>query len=138
MDQTTVDSFRPYIKEIATIPLERRMRLEQCGIALVKDLVRLKQSDNMQQQVLQCMAAPRDDLSSWIKSAEMVMLKGMGTRNFLLLSRAGVTDINKLAQQDAHNLRISLEQVTAAEYKNKRIPDEAKIRIWIRAAQQTI
>jgi hypothetical protein len=138
IDRTTVDSFRPYLKEITTIPAERRARLEQCGIIMVKDLVRLKSAVRRQQEALQCIAASRDELSVWIKSAEMVMLKGMGTHNFLLLSKAGITDIDKLAQQDAHTLRMSLEQLIATEDDNARIPDEAKINVWIRAAQNTI
>ena len=138
IDRITVDSFRPYLKEITIIPAERRARLEQCGIIMVKDLVRLKSAVHRQQEALQCIAASRDELSAWIKSAEMVMLKGMGIHNFLLLSRAGITDMNKLAQQDAHTLRRSLEQLIPKEDENARIPDEAKIHIWIRAAQNTI
>jgi len=138
IDRTTVDSFRPYINEITTIPAVSRTRLEKCGIIMVKDLLRLKSAAHTQQEALQCIAASRDELSTWIKSAEMVMLKGMGIHNFLLLSRAGITDMNKLAQQDAHTLRMSLEQLISTEDENERIPDEAKIHIWIRAAQKTI
>jgi len=138
MDKTTVDSFRPYINEITTIPAVSRTRLEKCGIIMVKDLVRLKSAMFRQQEALQCIAASRDELSAWIKSAEMVMLKGMGAYNFLLLSKAGITNVDKLAQQDAHTLRMSLEQLITTEGKNKRIPAEAKINVWIRAAQKTI
>ncbi len=138
IDQTTVDSFRPYIKEITTIPAERRARMEQCGIIMVKDLVRLKSDLYRQQEALQCIAASREELSDWIKSAELVMLKGMGAHNFLLLSKVGITDMTKLAQQDAHTLRMSLEQLIANGDGSERIPDEAKISVWIRAAQKTI
>ena len=138
IDRTTVDSFRPYIKEITIIPAERRARLEECGIIMVKDLARLKSAVHRQQEALQCIAASRDELSAWIKSAEMVMLKGMGAHNFLLLSKAGITDVDKLAQQDAHTLRMSLEHLIANGDENERIPDEAKIRAWIKAAQNII
>jgi hypothetical protein len=137
IDRTTVDSFRPYLKEITTIPPERRARLEQCGIIMVKDLVHLKSTAHRLQEALQCTAASGEELSAWINQAEMVMLKGMGTRNFLLLSKAGITDMDKLAHQDAHTLRMSLVQLIAREDENARIPDEAKIHIWIRAAQKT-
>jgi cyclopropane fatty-acyl-phospholipid synthase-like methyltransferase len=105
---------------------------------MVKDLVRLKSAVHRQQEALQCIAASRDELSAWIKSAEMVMLKGMGAHNFLLLSKAGITDVDKLAQQDAHTLRMSLEHLIANGDENERIPDEAKIRAWIKAAQNII
>ena len=138
IDQTTVDSFRPYIKELTTIPAERRARLEQCGIVMVKDLVRLTSAAPRQREALQCIAASREELSAWSSAAEMVMLKGMGTHNFILLSKAGVTDMIKLSQQNAHDLKVSLEQLQNKEDTNTRIPDEAKIHIWIRAAQNTI
>jgi Domain of unknown function (DUF4332) len=138
IDQTTVDSFRPYIKELTTIPAERRARLEQCGIVMVKDLVRLTSAAPRQREALQCIAASREELSAWSSAAEMVMLKGMGTHNFILLSKAGVTDMIKLSQQNAHDLKVSLEQLQNKEDTHARIPDEAKIHIWIRAAQNTM
>jgi hypothetical protein len=139
IDQTTVDSFRPHIKDITTIPAERRARLEQCGVTMVKDLLRLQRpSAYRQQQVLQCIAASREELAAWLSAAELVMLKGMGTHNFILLSTAGVTDIYKLAQQNAHNLKALLEQLQDKEDSSARIPDEAKLNVWIRAAQKSI
>jgi hypothetical protein len=139
IDQTTVDSFRPHIKDITTIPAERRARLEQCGVTMVKDLLRLQRpSAHRQQQVLQCIAASREELAAWLSAAELVMLKGMGTHNFILLSTAGVTDIYKLAQQNAHNLKAALEQLQDKKDTSARIPDEAKLNVWIRAAQNSI
>jgi hypothetical protein len=68
----------------------------------------------------------------------MVMLKGMGIVNFQLLSRAGIADIRALASQEAHALHRELEKAAAPGSGPARIPDEAKLRIWIAAAQNSV
>jgi hypothetical protein len=64
------------------------------------------------------------------------MLKGMGTVNFHLLAKAGIADIRALASQEAPALHRKLEKVAGSG--PARIPDEAKLRIWIAAAQNSV
>jgi hypothetical protein len=68
----------------------------------------------------------------------MIMLKGMGTVNFQLLAKAGIADIRTLAAQEAPALYRELEKVAAEGPDPARIPDEAKLRIWIAAAQNSV
>lgn len=136
IDLITVDSGRSYVKDMPIIPHTYRERLERCGVIMARDLLRLKDDTHGQQRTRACVAATPVELAYWIKAAEMVMLKGMGTRNFQILSRAGITDVETLAQQDAPVLRMNLEKLCRNDNQKDRIPDEAKIRVWITAARR--
>jgi hypothetical protein len=138
MDKTTVDSYRSFIRNLPAIGTENKQQLEACGIILVKDLLRLKSSREGQEKMVRCVSAAPKDLSAWIDTADMVMLKGMGIVNFQLLSRAGIADIRALASQEAPALHRELEKAAAPGPGPARIPDEAKIRTWIAAAQNSV
>ena len=138
MDAVTVDSYRPFIRDLPAIGATQKQRLETCGIIMVKDLLHLKSSREGQEKMVRCVPASPEELSSWIKAADMVMLKGMGTVNFQLLAKAGIADIRALASQEAHALHRELEKAAAPGPGPARIPDEAKIRIWIAAAQNSV
>ncbi len=136
IDQLTIDSWRSYVRDISIIPQEYRARLEHCGVTLAKDLWHMKDDPRRREHIRACIAATPAELTVWIKAAEMVMLKGMGTRNFQMLSCAGITDVESLAQQDAHALRKTLETLRCSDNQKKPFPDEAKIRVWITAARR--
>jgi hypothetical protein len=138
MDKTTVDSYRSFIRDLPAIGTENKQQLEACGIILVKDLLRLKSSREGQEKMVRCVSAAQKDLSAWIDTAEMIMLKGMGTVNFQLLAKAGIADIRTLSAQEAPALYRELEKVAAEGPDPARIPDEAKLRIWIAAAQNSV
>ena len=138
MDKTTVDSYRSFIRDLPAIGTENKQQLEACGIILVKDLLRLKSSREGQEKMVRCVSAAPKDLSAWIDTADMVMLKGMGIVNFQLLSKAGIADIRALASQEAPALHRELEKAAAPGPGPARIPDEAKLRIWIAAAQNSV
>jgi hypothetical protein len=139
IDRTTVDSYRPFIRDMTSIDTDNKFLLEQCGIIQVKGLLKLKSSEDALLATVQCASVNREELMQWISDAEMIMLKGMGIHNFLLLKRANISSIAALAAQDPHALRITLENNnTQRNMIHYRIPDEAKLKLWIQAAQRAI
>jgi predicted RecB family nuclease len=75
---------------------------------------------------------PKEKLSAWIPKAELALLKGLGVENLRLLEGVGVDSVQKLAAETPENLYKKMLRL----YKNKRIPSEAKIHIWIREARR--
>jgi hypothetical protein len=65
----------------------------------------------------------------------MVMLKGMGIQNYRILFAAGIADVKTLAAQEPGALHRALQDIAAKIPGPTRIPDEAKIRVWIAAAR---
>jgi hypothetical protein len=135
IDARTVDSFRPFTRDLPAIQDRQKLRLETCGILLVKDLLRLKSSLQKREEIMRCVPASVNELSSWLTAADMVMLKGMGIENYRILFAAGIADIETLASQEPGALHQTLRNIAAKSQFQVRIPDEAKIRIWIAAAR---
>ena len=138
IDTATVDSFRPFIRDLPIIGESQKHRLESCGIIMVKDLLFLKSSVQQRENIMRCVPASPEELSSWLKAADMVMLKGMGIRNYCALSASGIADIRTLAAQEPRALHRELEKAAEKSPEPMRIPDEAKIRVWIEAARSRI
>jgi hypothetical protein len=70
--------------------------------------------------------------AGWIETAQLATLRGIGVRNARLLQQAGVGCIASLAAADGTTLARRLEAMT-----NRRVVD-ARIRVWIRAAQRAV
>ena len=138
IDANTVDSFRPFIRDLPAIEAGQKQRLETCGIILVKDLLRLESSLQEQEKIMRCVPVSPNELSSWVTAADMVMLKGMGIQNYRILFAAGITDVKTLAAQEPGALHRTLRNVSAKSPNSMRIPDEEKIRVWITAARGRI
>ena len=138
IDITTVDSYRSFVHDMETIDKGKRARLEQCAIVMVNDLVNLGKSEYRQRAIQQCAAVLPDELGQWIQDAEMVLLKGMGVRNFLLLYHAGIKNLRQLSSQDPRMLRAALEQNGLRVNRKTRIPEEAKLKVWITAAKKAV
>jgi hypothetical protein len=137
MDKTTVDSYRPFIRDLPAAGLAQQ-RLATCGFIMVKDLLRLKSSVEQREHIVRCASASPEELSSWLTAADMVMLKGMGIRNYRALSAAGIADIRTLATQEPRALHRALEKAAEKGPGLIRIPSEAKLRVWISAARGSV
>ncbi len=70
--------------------------------------------------------------AGWIETAQLATLRGIGDRNARLLRRAGVGCIASLAAADDTTLARRLQSMTG-----RRVVD-ARVRVWIRAAQRAV
>ena len=78
-----------------------------------------------------------DEISRWIKLAELAELKGMGILNANLLFSAGIEHIPALAKQEPAVLHKKLLALNSPS-EDLSIPREEIIRVWIREAQRRI
>jgi hypothetical protein len=138
IDKTTVDSYRPFIRDLPVISAAQKQRLEICGIIMVKDLLYLKSSVQQREKIMRCVPVSPEELSVWLKTADMVMLKGMGIQNYCALAAAGIADIRALAAQEPRALHRALEKAAGKSPVPIRVPVETRMRIWIAAARDSI
>jgi hypothetical protein len=66
----------------------------------------------------------------------LIRLKGLGIKNFLLLKKVGVDDIQTLARQDPSSLYEKLVRANEHDRITSRPIDMAKVKVWIRAARK--
>lgn len=123
MENRTISSVTPRLTELPGVPAAALSRAGYDVFTLAgarpDDVARLAATDPT-------------TASGWIETAQLATLRGIGVRNAELLRRAGVGCIASLAAADDTTLANQLRAMTG-----RRVVD-ARIRVWIRAAQHAV
>ena len=134
IDQKTVDSYYPRLKDAYWIEPQYQEELPKVGIATLDDLLSITREKNIRDELALRLFIPKEELIHWIEKSKLVQLKGLGVDNLRLLDGVGVHSVLALTVEDPESLYIRLEEV----YRERSIPKKAKIRIWIREAQKQL
>lgn len=134
IDQKTVDSYYPRLKDAYWIEPQYQKELPKVGIATLDDLLSITREKNLRDELALRLFIPKEELIHWIEKSELAQLKGLGVKNLRLLEEVGVQSISTLAVEDPESLYVRLEKACWG----RSIPQKAKIRIWIREAQKQV
>jgi hypothetical protein len=104
------------------------------GISTLDDLLfRTKEKKERDELALRLLV-PKEILVQWVEKARLVRVKGLGIENLRLLERAGIGTISDLSKEDPEKLHEKIGELFPAIS----IPKKAKLRIWIREAQEKV
>jgi len=139
IDTYNVESFAPKLADVEGIDLAARWRLEAAGIEDPHDLLKTVKTGKKDLKTLSAISGLSgkeiDRIMTW---SRVIVLKGIGCRNFYLLKKAGVDSLEKLAKCDAARLCEELNTLNSKLGIKKRPLREAVVRAWIRAARKTV
>ncbi|WP_309719368.1 DUF4332 domain-containing protein [Armatimonas sp.] len=71
----------------------------------------------------------------WVNHADLCRLNGVGPQTAELLEAAGVDSVAELAQRNAANLAVKLDEVNASKNLVNRVPNEGTLATWIEQAK---
>jgi len=134
IDNSTVDSYYPRLKDAYWINPKHQQELPKVGIANLDDLLLKTQSKNERDELALRLLIPKEELTHWVEKAQLVQLKGLGVENLKLLEGAEVHSVSALAVEDTEKLYAKIGQA----FPGKAPPKKAKIRIWVREAQKKV
>lgn len=134
IDQNTVDSYYPRLKDAYWIAPHYRDELPKAGILSLEDLILKTKDKNERDELALRLLVPKEELKEWIEKAELVFLKGIGIENLKLLEMVGINSVSNLASGDIDKLYKRMEKI----FPNKTIPNKAKLKIWIREAKKKV
>jgi predicted flap endonuclease-1-like 5' DNA nuclease len=139
MDEKTINSYWPDLKELQTIRPETVMSLTSLGIRTPKALLAKTKSEQGRKYLTLKLNVTENEIAKWISLAKLTELKGMGTLNANLLNKAGIGNIQDLAKQDPAMLYEKLLALEKNEpQKETPIPRQAIIRVWVREARRIV
>jgi predicted flap endonuclease-1-like 5' DNA nuclease len=72
----------------------------------------------------------------WVNMADLFRIKGVGEEYSDLLEAAGVDTIPELAQRNAENLHVKMEEVNAVKKLVRRVPGLKEVTDWISQAKK--
>ena len=90
VDSETVDSYTPYIRDINLINQEQLLEFERLGFTNPDDLLIFGTNKEAKKLLSMMLNIPEATITSLIQAAGLIRLKGIGTRNYSLLKKAGV------------------------------------------------
>ena len=137
MDKMTVNSYWSDIKYLQSINREAVVVFESLGITTPHEFLAKAASEYERKGLASKLKVSEDEISRWIKLAELAELKGMGILNANLLFSAGIDHIPALAKQEPAVLHKKLLALNSPS-EDMPIPREEIIRVWIREAQRRI
>jgi hypothetical protein len=108
--------------------------LPRVGIADLEDLLSKTGEKREREELALRLLIPKEELLGWIDRAELAQLKGIGIENLRLLEVAGIHSVSSLAGEDPEKLE---ERIRRA-YPSDRLPQKARLRIWIREARRKV
>jgi hypothetical protein len=134
IDLKTVDSYYTRLQDAYWIEPQYRRELPKVGISTLDDLLfRTKEKKERDELALRLLV-PKEILVQWVEKARLVRVKGLGIENLQLLERAGIGTISDLSKEDPEKLHEKIGELFPAIS----IPKKAKLRIWIREAQEKV
>jgi hypothetical protein len=134
IDLKTVDSYYTRLQDAYWIEPQYRRELPKVGISTLDDLLfRTKEKKERDELALRLLV-PKEILVQWVEKARLVRVKGLGIENLRLLERAGIGTISDLSKEDPEKLHEKIGELFPAIS----IPKKAKLRIWIREAQEKV
>ncbi len=72
----------------------------------------------------------------WVNRADLMRVKGVGEKNSDLLEAAGVDTVKELAQRNAENLQMKLDEINEQQELVKAVPSVSKVKEWVQQAKR--
>ncbi len=140
MDEKTVNSYWPDLRELQMIGPEVVLNLTSLGIETPKELLAKTESEKGKKELAIKLNASESNIAKWINLSKLAELKGMGTLNANLLNKTGIENITDLAKQNPATLydKLLALKKNYLQYIAFYMPREAIIIVWVREAERQV
>jgi hypothetical protein len=137
IDTRTINSYIPRVSDLNLIEPQYREKLEEMDLHTIDDLFQRITEPEGKKKLGEELGIAEDQISDWVKWSRLIRLKGLGVKNFLLLKKVGVDEVQTLARQDPSSLYEMLCRANEHNRITSRPIDMAKVKVWIRAARKS-
>lgn len=111
-------------------------RLKADGISTTEQLLELCTTDDGVARVCKCVDLDENTVRNWGTMADLMRIKGLGGQWAELMWRAGVKNVQDLAQREIGPLRSKMREINDAEHRVAELPGEKRVTKFIAEAQQ--
>jgi len=135
IDTKTINSYIARVSDLSLIEPDYQEKLEEMDLHTVDDLFQKIKEPEGRKELGKNLGISDDLISDWAEWCRLILLKGLGVKNFLLLREVGVDDVRTLAWQEPSSLYEKLVRANEADPITSQPIDIAKVKVWIRAAK---
>ena len=137
IDTRTINSYIARVSDFSLIEPQYREKLAEMDLYTVDELLQRIKDPKGRQEFREKLGISDEQISDWVKWSQLIRLRGLGIKNFLLLKKVGVDDVRTLAQQDPSSLYEKLVRANEDDRITSQPIDMTKVKVWIRAARKT-
>jgi hypothetical protein len=136
IDTKTINSYIARVSDLNLIGPEYQEKLEEMDLYTVDALFQRIKEPQGRKEMAERLGVSDEQISDWAEWCRLILLKGLGVKNFLLLREVGVNDVQTLARQDPSSLYEKLLRANEHDRITSQPIEVAKVKIWIRAAKE--
>ncbi len=124
------------LSEIQGIGEQYSAKLEALGITSLVKLLDACASKKGRKEVAAKIEVSEKVLLKWLNRADLARVKGISTHYADLLELAGVDTVPELAQRNAENLLVKINELNEDRDLVKRLPSLGQVAEWIAQAKE--
>jgi predicted flap endonuclease-1-like 5' DNA nuclease len=111
------------------------LKLKEVGFTHTSDLLEKGATPEGRQEIAEKSGLSEKLILRWINMADLFRIKGVGEEYSDLLEAAGVDTVVELAQRNAENLIVKLQEAQAEKNLVRRVPSAKQVRKWVEQAK---
>ncbi|MGI6379619.1 MAG: DUF4332 domain-containing protein [Anaerolineae bacterium] len=111
-------------------------QLTEAGVRSLEDLLEKGSTPNGRKDLAEATGISGKLILEWVNLADLFRIKGIGEEYSDLLEEAGVDTVVELAQRNAENLFVKLQEVNAEKKLVRKLPALSQVTNWVAQAKE--
>jgi len=111
-------------------------QLAGAGVRSLEDLLEKGSTPNGRKDLAEATGISGKLILEWVNLADLFRIKGIGEEYSDLLEEAGVDTVVELAQRNAENLFVKLQEVNAEKKLVRKLPALSQVTNWVAQAKE--
>ena len=111
-------------------------QLAGAGVRSREDLLEKGSTPNGRKDLAEATGISGKLILEWVNLADLFRIKGIGEEYSDLLEEAGVDTVVELAQRNAENLFVKLQEVNAEKKLVRKLPALSQVTNWVAQAKE--
>ncbi len=111
-------------------------KLKVAGVTTLEKLLTMCCDKKGRHEVAEESGVSEKLILGWVNRADLARVKGISTQYADLLEFAGVDTIPELAQRNAENLQVKMEEVNEAKNLVRKVPVLSQVESWVEQAKE--
>ena len=129
------DAKKTHLTSIPGITEATEAKLNAAGINNVNDLLAEGATPHSREEMATRSGLPPAQILKFVHYADLFRIKGIAGQTAALLVAAGVNTVEELAQSNASNLQVKLQQVNDAQKVTRTVPTTQQVAEWVEEAK---
>ncbi len=111
-------------------------KLKEAGVTTLENLLKLCCDKKGRHEVAEKSGIGEKVILGWVNRADLSRVKGISTQYADLLKFSGVDTIPELAQRNAENLQVKMEEVNEEKNLVRKVPVLSQVESWVEQAKE--